>query len=151
MLSDLAAAAKAGVGLALLSIVALVHNRKPVAPPFRSRISNDLDGDWHAEPCDPIEHVASGLRFGPLIGQSPGMKMPTKTVLYRWPAFAWRIAGPLVNETHTAAVSVAYGALPENADDDLAGAYAETARSVVDLQLLKAGLRLAALLKAALK
>ena len=55
------------------------------------------------------------------------------------------------NETHAAAVSVAYGALPENADDDLAGAYAETARSVVDSELLKAGLRLAALLNAALK
>ncbi len=55
------------------------------------------------------------------------------------------------NETHAAAVSVAYGALPENADADLAGAYADTARSVVDSQLLKAGLRLAALLNAALK
>jgi len=56
-----------------------------------------------------------------------------------------------VNETHAAAVSVAYGALPENAGDDLAGAYAETACAVVDSQLLKAGLRLAALLNAALK
>jgi S1/P1 Nuclease len=56
-----------------------------------------------------------------------------------------------VNETHAAAVSVAYGALPENADDDLAGAYAETACAGVDSQLLKAGLRLAALLNAALK
>jgi S1/P1 Nuclease len=55
------------------------------------------------------------------------------------------------NETHAAAVSVAYGALPENADADLAGAYADTARSVVDSQLLRAGLRLAALLNAALK
>ena len=45
---------------------------------------------------------------------------------------------------------MAYGALPENPDADLAGQYARTAGPVVETQLLKAGLRLAALLNAAL-
>src|SRR5436309_2482065 len=38
--------------------------------------SDDADGDWHAEPGHPIEHVASNLRLGPLIGQSSGVKTP---------------------------------------------------------------------------
>jgi hypothetical protein len=40
-------------------------------------MSNDPEGDWHAEPCHPTEHVATDLRFGPLIGQAPGKKTPT--------------------------------------------------------------------------
>ena len=54
-----------------------------------------------------------------------------------------------VNESHRQAVSVAYGALPESPDQDLAGEYAQLARPVIQKQLLKAGLRLAALLNAA--
>src|SRR5919199_2906388 len=38
--------------------------------------SDDAGGDWHAEPCHPVEHVAPDLRLGPLIGQSPGVKAP---------------------------------------------------------------------------
>jgi hypothetical protein len=55
------------------------------------------------------------------------------------------------NHSHAQAVSVAYGALPENSDEDLAGAYTEAALPVVEAQLSKAGLRLAALLNAALR
>ena len=55
-----------------------------------------------------------------------------------------------VNESHRQAVSFAYGGLPESPDEDLAGEYARSARPVVASQLLKAGLRLAALLNAAL-
>src|SRR5690242_16996442 len=52
-------------------------NRPRVASPFRSRVSDDPDGDRHAEPCHPVEHVAPDLRLGPLIGQSPGVETPT--------------------------------------------------------------------------
>ena len=55
-----------------------------------------------------------------------------------------------VNDSHRQAVAVAYGALPEDPNEDLAGEYARSARSVVQMQLLKGGLRLAALLNAAL-
>jgi hypothetical protein len=55
------------------------------------------------------------------------------------------------NDTHAQAVSIAYGALPENPEEDLGFAYTEAALPVVDAQLSKAGLRLAALLNAALR
>ena len=59
--------------------------------------------------------------------------------------------GPVewANEAHAAAISIAYGRLPEGGDDDLAGAYTETAVPVVDALLQEAGLRLAALLNTA--
>ena len=107
--------------------------------------------EWHAEPCHPIEHVHpifASVRYRAESGHEHGDQ-----TLFYIDGRHLRGGSPVdwVNETHAAAVSVAYGALPENADADLAGAYAETARSVVDSQLLKAGLRLAALLNAALK
>src|SRR5690349_17615576 len=51
-------------------------NRPRVASPFRFRVSDDPDGDRHAEPCHPVEHVAPDLRLGPLSGQSPGVEAP---------------------------------------------------------------------------
>ena len=38
--------------------------------------SSDPDGRRHAERSQPVEHVASDFRLGPLIGQSPGVKAP---------------------------------------------------------------------------
>ena len=38
--------------------------------------SDDAGGDWHAEPCHPVERVASNLRLGPLVGQSSGVETP---------------------------------------------------------------------------
>src|SRR5271166_142582 len=40
------------------------------------RVLRDPDGDWHAEPCHPVENVACNLGFGPLIGQNPSVEAP---------------------------------------------------------------------------
>jgi hypothetical protein len=40
-------------------------------------VSANPRGDWHAEPGHPIKHVAPDLCLGPLIGQSPGLELPT--------------------------------------------------------------------------
>src|ERR1700733_10907348 len=42
--------------------------------PFSVCVSADPGGDRHAEPCHPVEHVASDFRLGPLIGQNPCVK-----------------------------------------------------------------------------
>ncbi len=57
-----------------------------------------------------------------------------------------------LNETHGVAVEVAYGRLPANLEEhDLAHGYAAEVMPAVHTQLLRAGLRLAAMLNAALR
>jgi hypothetical protein len=46
---------------------------------FAVLIHRDLwvaDGDWHAEPCHPVEKIACNLDFGPLIAQNPSAQTP---------------------------------------------------------------------------
>jgi hypothetical protein len=57
----------------------------------------------------------------------------------------------LALESHAVAVKVAYGALPSGNPFDLGAGYFQTAAPVVDLQLQKAGIRLALVLNEALE
>jgi hypothetical protein len=50
---------------------------KPTMVPFLAlRVLPDPDGDWHAEPCHPVQDVASDLHLGPLIAQNPSEETP---------------------------------------------------------------------------
>jgi hypothetical protein len=56
------------------------------------------------------------------------------------------------NESHSQAVQMAYGKLPQSLDeDDLQGSYSGAAGPVIEMQIKKAGIRLATILNAALK
>jgi hypothetical protein len=43
-------------------------NRPAVVFPLPACVSADPDGDWHAETCHSVEHVAPDFCLGPLIG-----------------------------------------------------------------------------------
>ena len=47
-----------------------------IASPPQLRVLFDTDGDRHAEAGHLVEGVAGDVRFGLLIGQTPGMKTP---------------------------------------------------------------------------
>src|SRR3954447_26525816 len=51
-------------------------NTVRVASPPQACALFDADGDRHTEAGHSVERVAGDFRFGPLIGQSPGMKRP---------------------------------------------------------------------------
>ena len=51
----------------------------------------DPDGDRHAEAGHAVEDIASDLRLGLLIGQSPGVKTPPMMVLYLYIAVSTRL------------------------------------------------------------
>src|SRR5260370_33427345 len=52
-------------------------NMPRVVPCLTFRVSDDPDGDRHAEPSHTVEDVASDLRLGPLIAQNPSVKTPS--------------------------------------------------------------------------
>jgi hypothetical protein len=64
---------------------------------------------------------------------------------------AHRAPADWASEAHATAVKVAYGALPNNPAEDLAGAYTDAAVPVVKVHLEEAGFRLARVLNEALR
>lgn len=67
------------------------------ASPLSIVLSADPDGDRHAEPGHPVEHVAADFCLDPLIGQSPGVELPSDDGLVaihpRFDQAAARVAG----------------------------------------------------------
>jgi hypothetical protein len=108
---------------------------------YRGRWTN-LHHLWDSE----LVLAAGGADAEALAGQlDHGISPADMATLSAVTAIAW------ANDAHVQGVLVAYGALPENPSEDLAGAYTAAALPTVKAQLSKAGLRLAALLNAALR
>jgi hypothetical protein len=108
---------------------------------YRGRWTN-LHHLWDSE----LVLAAGGANAAALAAQLDRAVSPAdRATLSAGTPVAW------ANDTHLQGVSVAYGALPENPGEDLAGAYTTAALPSVEAQLSKAGLRLAALLNDALR
>jgi hypothetical protein len=63
--------------LAIALVLARCCMNRLTAASSRRRVSNDPNGDRHTERRHPVEGIASDLRFGSLIAQSPSVKTPT--------------------------------------------------------------------------